>query len=77
MRGDFENDTDDIDDAAGDDCVAAAYHVGYVTCNKSTEEGSGRKDGDEERVVRTTESIVARVDKLNEVLGASDPIDVP
>jgi len=77
VRGDLENDTDNVDSATNDDSPATTDGVGDITSDNSTEEGTGREDRSNERVVRTGESIVASaLDELDEDRRTGDTVDV-
>lgn len=70
--------TDEVDRAASDDGPLAADHVGDITGDDSTEEGTGRKDRDDERLGGTPErGCVRSLDDLDEHWRASDTVDVP
>lgn len=45
----LNNDTDDVDDTAGDDGPFSTDHVRHITGDDGTEEGTGREDRDNER----------------------------
>jgi hypothetical protein len=77
VRGDLENDTDDVDSATNDDSPTTTDSVGNITGDDSTEEGTSRENSSDERVVRAGESIVASaLDELDEDGRTGDTVDV-
>jgi len=54
-RGSLKNDTNDVDTATKDDGPLATNDVGGVTSDESTEEGTGRENGGDQRQVATSE----------------------
>jgi hypothetical protein len=77
VGGDLENDTDDVDKTTDDDSPATTDGVGDITSDDGTEEGTGRENSSNERVVRTGERIVASaLDQVDEDGGTGDTVDV-
>jgi len=73
----LEDDADDKDHAADDDGEATAEPIGDVAGHESTEEGSGREDRGNERLVRRSErGGAATFDHLDEDLHAHHTRDV-
>lgn len=57
------------DTATSDDSRTTTHHVGKVTSNKSTEEGTGGEDGDDERSVGRTDGGGISGDGADELFG--------
>jgi hypothetical protein len=77
MGGDLKDNTDDVDDATDDDCIATTNEVGAVTSNECTEESAGGQDGDDERLVWTGEcGGIGTFDDMDEDWRASNTVDV-
>ena len=77
MGGDLKNNTDDVDSATNDDSPATTDGVSDITGDDSTEEGTGREDRSDERVVRTGESGNAgALNELDENRRAGNTVDV-
>lgn len=77
-RGDhLDDNTDGVDDTAGDDSPLATNHVGAVTGDDSAKEGTGGEDRDDERLVGVGEGLLTRaLDGLDEDGVAVDTVDV-
>lgn len=77
MRSNLKNDTNHVDTAANNNCVATSNPVGDITGDDGTKKGAGGQDGDDERLVRTGESCgFFALDDFDEDLGAGDTVDV-
>lgn len=77
MRGDLENNTNNVDDTTDDDSPATTNGVGDITSDDSTEESTGRENRSDERVVGTREGGVASaLNDLDEDGRTSDTVDV-
>lgn len=73
----LDNDTERVDDATIDDSPLAADHVGKITSDESTEEGTTRENRDDQRLVAFTESGGLRaLDGANEVERTVDTVDI-
>jgi hypothetical protein len=77
VGSDLENDTDNVDETTNDDGPATTDGVGDITSDDGTEEGTGRENSSNERVVRTGERIVASaLDQVDEDGRTGDTVDV-
>ena len=77
VGGDLENNTDDVDSATDDDSPATTDGVSDITGDDSTEEGTGREDRSDERVVRTGESgNASALNELDEDRRTGNTVDV-
>ena len=77
MGGDLENNTDDVDSATDDDSPATTDGVSDITGDDSTEEGTGREDRSDERVVGAGESgLTSALNELDEDGRTSNTVDV-
>jgi hypothetical protein len=77
VGGDLENNTDDVDEATNDDGPATTDGVSDITGNDSTEEGTGREDRSDERVVGTGESgLTSALNELDEDGRTSNTVDI-
>ena len=78
MGSNLKNDTCDVDEAANDDGDPTTDQFRTVPGNESTEKGTGRQDGDNQRLMRAGERRgTGAFYDLDEHLGSQDPIDVP
>ena len=77
VGGDLENNTDNVDGATDDDGPATTDGVSDITGDDSTEEGTGREDRSDERVVRTGESgNASALNELDEDRRTGNTVDV-
>jgi hypothetical protein len=77
VRGNLKNNSDDVDEATDDDSPATTNGISNITSDDSSEEGTGRENGSDERVVGTRESLYARtLNELDEDGRTSDTVDV-
>jgi len=69
--------TDDVDCATSDDSPLATNGICDIPSGDGSEEGTGRQDGDDERVVRAGKRLDARaLDDLDEDRRARHTVDV-
>jgi hypothetical protein len=77
VRGNLENNTDDVDGTSNDDSPTTTNGVGDITSDESTEESTGRENGSDERVVGTSEGgCASTLNDLDEDGRTSDTVDV-
>ena len=69
----LDDDSDDVDGATRDDGGPSSDRIGQVTGDESTEEGTGREDGDDERGLGSRDLLgTGTLDGVNEDSGGQD-----
>ena len=77
MAGDhLNNDTEDINGTADDNSPFTTNSLCHISGSDGAKEGSGREDGDDERVVGRGEGGLTRINQVDEHSGAGDTIDI-
>ena len=77
VGSDLENDTNDVDHATDDDSPTTTNGVSDITSDDGSEEGTGREDRSDERVVGTAErGLTSALNDLDEDGGTGDTVDV-
>lgn len=73
----LNDDTSEVDTATSDDSRTTTHHIGEITSNEGTEEGTGGKDRDDEGGVRRRDGgSIGTGDGSNEFRGGEDTVDV-